>query len=229
MIEFVSATRLTREEFWEKSALGRSLLRIDASDHDRWVARVAFENKRGLPEIFNERIQAAGEGDILVFVHDDVWIDDFFICDHVDEALHEFAVVGVAGNRRRVPRQPAWAFSKVTATEFVWDEPAQLCGAIAHGAEPCGAVSRFGPTFEECELLDGVFMAARRATLVKSGVGFDTRFKFDFYDVDFCRSAREKGLRVGCWPIALTHQSMGMFGSASWHAGYAAYLEKWKD
>jgi GT2 family glycosyltransferase len=227
-IEFVSATRMTREEFWEKSALGRSLLRIDASDHDRWVARVAFENRRGLPEVFNERIQAASEHDILVFVHDDVWIDDFFICDHLEEALHEFAVVGVAGNRRRVPRQPAWAFVRLT-DEFVWDEPANLCGAIAHGPGPFGEVSRFGPTFEECELLDGVFIATRRTTLRERAVLFDTRFKFDFYDVDFCRRARERELRIGCWPIALTHQSQGLFGSASWHAGYAAYLEKWRD
>jgi GT2 family glycosyltransferase len=227
MIEFVSATRMTRDDFWEKSALGRSLLRIDATDHDRWVARVAFENRRGLPEVFNERIRESAH-DVLVFVHDDVWIDDFFICDHLEEALHEFAVVGVAGNRRRVARQPAWHFVRVT-TEFVWDEPANLCGAIAHGAQPFGPVSRFGPTYEECELLDGVFIAARRGTLTEHGVLFDTRFKFDFYDVDFCRSARAKGLRLGCWPIALTHQSAGMFGSASWQASYAAYLEKWKD
>jgi GT2 family glycosyltransferase len=228
MIEFVTATRMTREAFWEKSALGRSLLRIDPSDHERWVARVAFENSRGLPEVFNERIRAAGEGDILAFVHDDVWIEDFFICDHLEEALHEFAVIGVAGNSRRIPRQPAWHFARV-ATEFIWDERANLRGAIAHGPEPFGAVSRFGPTYEECELLDGVFMATRRDTLIGHEVLFDTRFKFDFYDMDFCRTARARGLRLGCWPIALTHQSAGLFGSASWQAGYAAYLDKWKD
>jgi GT2 family glycosyltransferase len=227
MIEFVSATRLTRDDFWEKSALGRSLLRIDPADHDRWIAKVAFENRRGLPEIFNERIQAS-EADILAFIHDDIWIDDFFICDHLEEALREFEVVGVAGNRRRVARQPSWHFVRVT-TEFHWDEFANLCGAIAHGAEPFGEVSRFGPTYEECELLDGVFIAARRGTLAGRAVLFDTRFKFDFYDMDFCRTARARGLRLGCWPIALTHQSKGLFGSASWQAGYAAYLGKWKD
>jgi GT2 family glycosyltransferase len=227
MIEFISATRMTRDEFWEKSALGRSLLRIDAADHDRWIAKVAFENRRGLPEIFNERIQAS-EADILAFVHDDVWIDDFFICDHLEEAMHEFGVVGVAGNRRRVPRQPAWHFVGIT-TEFVWDDFANLRGAIAHGAEPFGEVSRFGATYEECELLDGAFIATWRDTLIEQKVLFDTRFKFDFYDMDFCRTARARGLRLGCWPIALTHQSEGLFGSASWQAAYATYLEKWKD
>jgi GT2 family glycosyltransferase len=229
VIEFVSATRMTRDEFWKTSALGRSLLRIDASDHERWVAKVAFENRRGLSEVFNERVRDS-DHDTLVFIHDDVWIDDCFICDHLEEALHEFDVVGVAGNSRRVPNQPAWAFTHISATEFVWDEREKhLRGATCHGKDPLGFVNRFGPTYAECELLDGVFMAARRATLLERGVAFDARFKFDFYDVDFCRSARAAGLKLGCWPIAITHQSMGVFGSESWRAGYAAYLEKWKD
>jgi GT2 family glycosyltransferase len=227
MIEFVSATRLTRDDFWAKSPLGRSLLRIDEADHERWIAKVAFENGRGLPEVFNERIEA-GNSDVLVFVHDDIWIDDFFICDHLEESLHEFEVVGVAGNRRRIPRQPGWAFTGVT-TEFIWDETSNLLGAIANGDGPFGKVNRFGATYEECELLDGVFMAARRETLLAKQVLFDPRFKFDFYDLDFCRTARARGLRLGCWPIALTHQSYGLFGSPAWQAGYLAYLEKWKD
>jgi GT2 family glycosyltransferase len=226
MIEFVSATRMTEKEFGESSALGRSLARLGEAEAGRWVTEVAFENRRGLSEVFNERIQARSEHDILVFVHDDVWIDDFFISDHLEEALHEFAVVGVAGNRRRVPRQPAWAF---TTLDFQWDERVNLCGGIAHAPTPFGTIARFGPTYVECELLDGVFVAARRSTLLEHGVLFDTRFKFHFYDLDFCRTARVKGLRLGCWPIALTHQSGGAFDSPSWREGYAAYLEKWKD
>ena len=115
MIEFISATRLTKDEFWEKSALGRSLLRIDPVEHERFVARVAYENRRGLPDLFNERIEAAAAENILVFLHDDLWIDDLFICDHLEEALHEFQVIGVSGNVRRTPMQPAWSF-KVTGT-----------------------------------------------------------------------------------------------------------------
>jgi hypothetical protein len=47
--------------------------------------------------------------------------------------------------------------------------------------------------------------------------------------MDFCRAARVKGLRMGCWPIALTHQSEGGYGSPAWREAYQAYLEKWKD
>ena len=228
MIEFVSATRLTREEFWEKSALGRSLTRIDPVEHERFVARVAYQNSRGLPEVFNERIEAAPPGNVLVFLHDDLWIDDHFICDHLEEALHEFHVVGVSGNVRRTPFQPSWAF-KVTDKVVDWDERSYLRGAIAHGAEPCGKISRYGATYAECELLDGVFLAVRASTLAESGLRFDTRFSFHFYDLDFCRMAREKGLRLGCWPIALTHQSEGVYGHPPWQAGFDAYIAKWKS
>jgi GT2 family glycosyltransferase len=226
MLEFVSATRLTRDEFWEKSALALSLKRIECDA--RWVPRVAFENRRGLPEVFNERIRAESEHDILVFLHDDLWLDDFFVVDHLVEALDEFHVVSVVGNRRRVPRQPSWAHSHIT-TEFVWDDPANLSGGIAHGKEPWSVVNLFGETPAECELLDGVFMAARRSTLLEHDVLFDPIFQFHLYDLDFCRTARSRGLKLGTWPIALTHQSLGGFGSASWREAYAKYCAKWKE
>jgi GT2 family glycosyltransferase len=81
----------------------------------------------------------------------------------------------------------------------------------------------------DCELLDGVFLAARKSALTAKGVLFDPRFDFHFYDMDFCRSARQRGLRLGTWPIGLTHQSGGAFGTEKWNDKYQAYLKKWGD
>ena len=78
-------------------------------------------------------------------------------------------------------------------------------------------------------MLDGVFLAVRCGTLLDRGVRFDERFAFDFYDIDFCRSAEAAGLRMGTWPIAITHTSVGKFGSPVWRAGLQAYREKWGD
>jgi len=224
MIEIVSATRLAETEFWNKSALGLSLRRLKRDA--RLVARVAFENARGLPEIYNARIDAPDAPDLLVFVHDDVWIDDYFLAERVTDALKAYDLIGVAGNRRRVPGQPAWAF---VDARFTWDAKENLSGAVAHGRNPFGAISFFGPAPADCELLDGVLLAARRSRLAAAGVRFDPRFAFHFYDMDLCRSARAKGLRLGSWPICLTHQSGGAFGSDAWQAQYRAYLEKWTD
>jgi len=224
MIEIVSATRMKQDDFWRESALGQSLLRL-ASDDRIAAAHIAYENRRGLPEVYNERLAADGGNDVLVFVHDDVWLDDFFFADRVLEGLRDYDIIGVAGNRRRLPGQCAWPFAD---TRFTWDARENLSGAVAHGKGPFGQVSRFGPAPADCELLDGVLLAARKSALRGAGAQFDPRFDFHFYDLDLCRTARAAGLRLGTWPICMTHQSDGAFGTPGWQAGYAAYLRKWE-
>lgn len=225
MIEVISATRLGEQEFWNRSALGISLRRL-AFDK-RLSVHVAFSNGAGLPAIYNGRISADNRSEILLFVHDDVWLDDFFLADRVVAGLQSFDVIGVAGNRRRAPRQRAW---RHVGAAIVSDNAADLSGALAHGRNPFGRVSSFGPVPAECELLDGVFMAARRQALLDRAVRFDPAFDFHFYDLDFCRSARAAGLRLGTWPICLTHQSTGTaFESPPWMNACEKYLQKWGD
>ena len=224
MIDIISATRFSENDFWERSALGLSLRRL-AYDQ-RLVARVAFNNRQGLPDIYNAHIAEETGSDIIVFIHDDVWIDDYFFADRVIEGVRTYDVIGVAGNRRRVAYQPAWAFVDL---DFTWDDRANLSGAVAHGNTHCGPVSYFGKTPADCELLDGVLLASKRSVLTSKGVAFDRRFNFHFYDLDFCRSARWRGLRLATWPICLTHQSGGGFGSPEWHDSYCNYIEKWED
>lgn len=223
MIEIISATRLSESEFWNKAALGISLRRL--AQDTRLVAHIAFENQRGLPDVFNARINTPEGHEILVFIHDDVWIDDYFLADRVINGLKTFDVIGVAGNRRRVQNQPAWAFID---NKLTWDTNINLSGRIAHGSHPFGAISVFGAVPAECELLDGVFLAVQKSRLKAAKVQFDPRFDFHFYDMDFCRSARKNGLRLGTWPICLTHQSGGAFGNPRWNEKYRLYQEKWK-
>ncbi len=222
-IEIISATRRTREDFWAKSALGASLRRL-SSDADLFM-RIAMSNSRGLAQVYNEGLAAADPRSVVVFVHDDVWIDDYFLHQRIGEALDRYDIIGVAGNRRRAPAQAGWAFLDAKCTR---DEAANLSGAVAHGEFPFGAITYFGATPADCELLDGVFLAAKKSVLSAAGVNFDARFDFHFYDMDFCRTARLRELRLGTWPICMTHQSRGGgFGNAAWTKGYCSYLEKW--
>ena len=223
MIEVISATRKTEAEFWKDAALGISFKRL-TQDDPRLVARVTFQNRTGLAELFNARIRADDSNDILVFIHDDVWIDDYFFADRILQGLATYDVIGVAGNRRRSINQPAWAFMD---DKFTWDSKEYLSGRVAHGPYPFAPISVFGDVPAECELLDGIFLAARKSTLRNHGVAFDPRFDFHFYDLDFCRSARSKGLRLGTWPICLTHQSGGAFNSPAWLEKLRVYREKW--
>jgi GT2 family glycosyltransferase len=222
MIDIAAATRLSSFDFWKRSALGQSLKRLA---HDpRIRAHVAFRNRKGLPEVYNARINAADCRQVLVFMHDDVWIDDAQFADRVLEGLARYDVIGVAGNRRRLPFQPAWVFADIM---FNFDQREHLSATVAHGPKPFGELTVYGDAPSDCELLDGMFMAARAQALQSKGVAFDPKFKFHLYDMDFCRSARDQGLSMGTWPVMLTHQSEGAFGSASWTEQYRTYLEKW--
>jgi GT2 family glycosyltransferase len=224
MITIVSATRLSTEDFWSKSALGQSLNRI-AFDK-RLNARINANNTLPLPTVYNYSIAAAQTDDILVFMHDDVWIDDYYFADRMIEGLKSFDVIGVAGCKLRRTKQSAWLF---TGLDFQQDTAENLSGSIAHGKTPGGGVSHYGVTPAACDLLDGVLLVTSKKVLAQSDLMFDPLFSFHFYDLDFCRAAKQRGLQLGTWPICLTHQSAGSFGSPAWREMQRLYAKKWPD
>lgn len=220
----VSATRMTENAFWCDSALGRSLKRHMQQDA-RLVPVVAYENTRGLSEVFNEAIAAAPEHALLVLIHDDVWLDENTFVQTIQRGLAQYDVIGVAGNARVRTGQPGWCFVDL---QFTWDDAKYLRGAVSHGQHAFGPASSYGDISGECQLMDGVFLAAHKQTLQKSGVRFDQQFEFHFYDLDFCRTATQAGLKLGVWPVRMTHQSGGAFGSARWRETYLSYRQKWE-
>jgi GT2 family glycosyltransferase len=180
-------------------------------------------NQRGLPEVYNQFIDESFREQELVFLHDDVWIDDLFLSDRIRSALGVYDVVGLAGNTRLLPGAPSWS----VRNDQMERDLGYVSGVVCHGPQPFGEPAVFGPVPAAVELLDGVLLAARAGTLLDAGVRFDERFDFHFYDLDFSRSARAAKLRVGTWPIAVTHVSGGGFESAAWKHDLELYREKW--
>jgi GT2 family glycosyltransferase len=217
---FVCATRAKPEEF-SATPTGQSIARIRLAATVKLA--LAAQNRAGLPSVYNRVIQESFRDHILVFVHDDVWIDDVFFVNHLVAGLREYDVVGVAGNRRLLPEAPAWSFKN---DQMEWDK-GNLSGVVSHGPKPCGAPSVYGPVPAGVELLDGVLLAAWGSTLLEAGVRFDERFDFHFYDLDFSRSAKQAGLKLGTFAAGITHVSGGSFGSPSWKTGLAKYRQKW--
>jgi hypothetical protein len=197
---------------------------------DRRVAyTVSFNNSSALADTFNPRITARDGAEVLVFAHDDVWLDDFFIVEHVAEGLNARDLIGVVGNRRRAPKQPGWAFlERAPDGELRWDDAANLRGDRAR-SDVFRAGGQLRSRGGRCELLDGVLLAAQRSRLADAGALFDPALRFPLYDLDFCRTARAKGLSLGTCPLAVKHQSGGSFGGPEWERMYALYLEKWGD
>jgi GT2 family glycosyltransferase len=229
LFKVVSATPADELSFGRKP-LGRAL-----NEYYRHIPidkKIYYANTRGLPTCYNEAIaESAGSDQILIFVHDDVFFLDFYWMHHLVGALEQFDVVGVIGNKRRAPHQPLWNYLD---EKFTRDDPRNYSGAIVHGLTfpantfPFEGIVYCGAVMEECKILDGVFLAARAKVLTAAGLAFDERFTFHFYDVDFCRQAEHKGLKMGTAPISLLHESGGTCGP-DWQEAYRVYKAKWPD
>jgi len=224
-IRVICATRADRETFFSSTALGKSLSLHRPPDVE---LRLFPRNDQGLPSVYNTAIaESAREPVILLFIHDDVHLCDFHWPERLREALSTFDVIGLAGNRRRVPGQPGWG---ITDEKFTMDKRANLSGAVAHGPGfPPRSVDVFGPSRQQVVLLDGLFIAVRSDALQAKSLHFDERFDFHFYDLDFCRQAEQSGLTMGTWPISVVHESPGGYASDGWRRGYDRYVEKWGD
>lgn len=221
---FVVSTRGTQEDFFANTATGKSLALYPYPDTSLFLN---CNNTQGLYNTFNRAIEACRDDPaILIFMHEDIHICDAFWREHIVAALEQFDLVGLAGNRRRVPFQPSWAFVN---GQFQWDAPENLSGTVAHGLGwPPKIVTHYGPTRQEVKLVDGLMLIAHSQTLIDHDIRFDTTLDFHFYDLDICRQFEAKGLKIGTWDISVVHESTGgAFGAPDWRAAYQKYIEKW--
>ena len=220
-LTIVSASRTAAEDFDTTTLLGRSLCLPAHRTYQPWIST---SNRKPLGEIYNRALEQLSPDSLVVFCHDDLWLGEVSLLPPLLEALEQFDLVGVAGNRRLTPGQPTWWLQPDGST---WVHP-HLVGGIRHGDPGASEAIRFGPSPAEASLLDGVFLAARAGTLQRAGVRFDPSFPFHFYDLDLCRNALTAGLRLGVWPLPLIHGSSGAAGSPDWQLGLELYRRKWE-
>lgn len=224
-IKLVVASRSTEADFYKNTATGRSL---SFNKPAFLELRLFASNTEGLPTVYNQVIkESIADPATIVFAHDDIHFLDFYWCSRIKEGLRNFDVVGLAGNRRRIPKQPSWAFID---KNWTWDKPENLSGVVGHGKSfPPSNLSIFGEPRQKVMLLDGLLLAADSKTLIEKNLFFDELFKFHFYDLDFCRQAELKNISCGTWDLSLIHESGGSFGSEAWNASYEKYIDKWES
>jgi len=225
-IRVVCGTRLPRDKFLLNTPLGKSIKSfIEVSKVE---VRLYADNSAGLSEIYNKAIEESTKNPaILVFMHDDIWVGDFFWADRIRDSLSHWDIIGLVGNKRRLSGQASWCFIN---DKFTWDAIENLSGVIGHGSKyPPEAVDYFGPINQECKLMDGLLFGVKSDTLLKTGLKFDESFKFHFYDLDFCRQAELLNLKMGTIGLSLVHESSGNPLTDEWRSAYQDYLDKWKE
>lgn len=212
----VSATKMSEKEFWQKAPLAQYLKRqIDSSWH------VVYNNTDGLSSVYNRwLIHDRFRDFIILFVHDDVNIQDTFLEEKLNEAIEQYDVVGLAGGKEITLSSPAlWHLMSK-----------QLFGSVAHlFPDHLIRMSSFGPTPARCLLIDGLFIAVNTEKILDSGVKFDENFNFHFYDLDFSLAANRAKLKIGTWPIWVIHSGLGdSFRSKEWKECETKFLSKWR-
>lgn len=220
----VSATQAAEAEFWETRPLGRSL-KLLGRGTDCFSADIAFGSTAGLSTVYNRAIERHqnGEGVHLVFVHDDVFLNDVFLFEKLEEGFREYDLIGIAGSTCLNLDNPRVGWCECP--------PEFRAGGVIHPV-----VDRqdgqfyhvcFGTSPKRCLLVDGVFMAVKAGSLGR--VRFDEQFTFDYYDMDLCMALHGAGRKIGVLPILITHLSLGAaFGGERHQALQKRFVEKYR-
>ena len=205
------ATKGSARLFPRATLLGRSLEAFPKALRPRLflLADNRGERTQGLACFYNRVIAEMAADEIVVFIHDDVYLHDWNLALHLERALEICDVVGVVGSANVPYGQPGWWHGLDENGKPLRNDAVIRSGSINHFDPSHVRPDWYGPVPMACDLLDGVFLAARIQRLREQTVLFDPQFAFHCYDTDFCYSARACGLRVGTWPLPLTHGSPG--------------------
>jgi hypothetical protein len=194
---FVIATQYSSEEFWEKSQIA---IFLDKTGYKN-SCHVEYENKKGLPEFYNTFITKDNIVKRIIFVHDDVLIEDLFWEEKLNNAFDKYDVVGLAGSKKAdLTRPSAW---------HLMSDRQDHCGEVAHSHDKKVWTTCFGPSDSRVLVMDGLFMAVNVKKLLETNTRFDEKFKFHHYDITFCLKANKNKLKMGVTPIRVVHFGLG--------------------
>jgi hypothetical protein len=174
---------------------------------DEFKLIINAENKSSLSIAYNKQLTAENliAHDIVLFVHDDVYIDDIKLQGKLYTAVNDlqFDIVGLAG-----------ASSLKIAKPALWHKmstPESWSGAVSHPvAGKQLMVTSFGPWPKRCLVLDGLFLAVNLRRVLETGWKFNEKFNFHHYDISSCLDANDLKLKMGTYPIYVTHSSPGL-------------------
>lgn len=183
---------------------------------------VEFDNRNGLPCVYNKFIsEHKNEFDdksYVVFVHDDIWINDVLFFDKIESAAKSYDIIGACGGK-------AWDSYGDGSTPIIWTHASRgrgMSGFMIHASDESKSQLKHDDTFDGRSIfatnygyspsrtltIDGSIMCFTKKS-IDEGVCFDEQFKFHFYDMDMCFLAYVKNVKVGTAPVLITHESLG--------------------
>lgn len=158
----------------------------------------------GICGAYNEGVTCS-RGDILVFVHEDVF---FMECGWGPVLINKFlsdstiGLIGIAGTQYLFADNRYWC---AAGTPFTRGRIIQL----TENNEILLTV--FNPDQNDAEVIavDGLFFAIRRDLFTQISFDDDTFKHFHFYDLDICMQIHKFAKSIVTWDILVKHLSLG--------------------
>lgn len=224
-ITAIIATRAKDMEEFSERPIFKSLQK-QHDVHDLYTPvtfkyKIIFDNQLGLSKVYNTCLQdPAYKNHILLFLHDDVVLEDIFLAEKVINS--PYSVTGLAGTRSAdLKKAPAW---------YIMSEKADWVGEVAHTKDNKTWTTCFGETDSRALLLDGLFLAVDVNVVNKAGVAFDEDFDFHHYDITFCLDCNKKKIKVGVQPIRVVHCSLGRsVNTPEWRTSAIKFSKKYSN
>jgi len=213
---FVCATPLSQYKF-EKSQFN---LFLDKFAYKNYT--IVYSNKEGLPKVYNKFFTEDHKGKKIIFIHDDVLIEDLFWQEKLDIAFEKYDIVGLAGSKKiDRSRPPAW---------HLMSNKEDIVGEVAHAYEGKTWTTVFGPTDSRALVLDGLFIAVDVDKALSTNTTFDEDFDFHHYDISFCLRANNNKLKMGVAPIKVVHFGLGdSMNTPEWNSSAARFNLKYNQ
>lgn len=195
---FVVATQYNHDDFWKKSQIAIFLEKAGFTNS----TKVLYENKEPLTKIYNSFIIKENIDKKIIFVHDDVLIEDLFLIEKLDIAFEKYDIVGLAGTKK------CNLNAEISAWHLMSDRMDHV-GEVAHYNDKKVWTTVFGVSESRALVLDGLFLAVNVEKLINTNTFFDEHFTFHHYDISFCLNANKNKLKMGVTPIRVVHFGLG--------------------
>ena len=179
------------------AAIGQANKKVDILYIYENTLPIAKAYNAGLSYVLNETVY-----DDIVFIHDDVTIEDRHFERKVQYWLTKYDVIGLAGGSDVKLEEP-----------YLWHIMSKnRYGMVGHYIDGDWYGTSFGVTNKRVNIIDGLFIGIKTQTLrEKNTLRFDEGLPgFHHYDIDFSLQANLQKCRIGVVPILVTHNSPGL-------------------
>lgn len=180
-------------------------------------------NRYGICAAYNEGVSQS-KGDILVFVHEDVFFMEPGWGNVLESKFNDPSVglIGVAGTQYLFGNPPGWV---VAGRPFIR-------GRVVHELDNENTynltVFSWDKQDSDVVAVDGLFFAIRKSLFNRIRFDDSTFDGFHFYDLDICMQIRKTHRLVVTWDILVKHMSGGAFNEV-WKQYAMRFLQKYRS